>query len=314
MINQSRTPKKAAAEQGKGGNRRATFADTVRRILEDALSSDMRNDYLIPPSTAENSAYVKLYDPDEERKKNRDRQTWMIVRWTKGIVAYFKHSQNKVLLPTKPKSEFEVPLLTGENLKLASNLDLDVAQDEGGLWYGSGADYEFNPANLDGDLSSFRDDGIHELQPEQYLHARLAPMLRLYHQRAKFLGRMVKMSQVLMTLLTGATTLFAAIKEVDLRPVVPVMVALNALVTQTCENERFQTRLVNVRKSIESLTEVQIWWSSLTSRDKQKAFAKSKLVTKTEEQADAEIAAWKKSAKVDDDSGEEEKKDDSKAK
>jgi len=55
-------------------------------------------------------------------------------------------------------------------------------------------------------------------------------------------------------------------------------------------------------------------WSSLTSRDKQKAFAKSKLVTKTEEQADAEIAAWKKSAKVDDDSGEEEKKDDSKAK
>lgn len=94
---------------------------------------------------------------------------------------------------------------------------------------------------------------------------------------------------------------------------VPVMVALNALVTQMSENERFQTRLVNVRKSIEALTEVQIWWSSLTSRDKQKAFAKAKLVSETEEQADAEIAAWKKSAKIDGDAGEEEQHDGSKA-
>jgi len=249
------------------------------------------------------------------RKINRDRRTWICVRWLKRIIAYCKYSHKHILLPAKSsKSGFEVPLLTGENLKLASSKEIDGSQEEGGLWYGSGSDYQFNPANLDGDLSSFKDDGIHELQPEQYLQARLAPMLRLYHKRAKFLGRMVKISQVLMTILTGATTLLAAIKEVDLRPLVPVMVALNALVTQMCESERFYTRLVNVRKSIEELTDLQVWWSSLTSRDKQKAFAKAKLVTKTEEQADAEIAAWKKSATVDDDAGEEEDKDDSKAK
>merc|ERR1712048_1046165 len=115
-----------------------------------------------------------------------------------------------------------------------------------------------------------------------------------------------------MTLLTGGTTLIAAIQEVDLRYLVPVMVALNALVSQCSEYERFPTRLVNVRKSIEVLTSLQVWWAGLSMSEQQTKANFLRLVSKTEEQADAEIAAWKKSSRGD--KGEEEEKEEDKEK
>merc|ERR1712151_1234820 len=143
-----------------------------------------------------------------------------------------------------------------------------------------------------------KDDGVSDLQSDQYIQARLSHMLRKYNQRAKNLGRLVKASQVFMTLLTGGTTLIAALQEIDLRYLVPVMVALNALVSQCSEYERFPTRLVNVRKSIEVLTSLQVWWAGLSMSEQRQKANFQKLVTKTEEQADAEIAAWKKSSSV----------------
>merc|ERR1712203_243123 len=147
-----------------------------------------------------------------------------------------------------------------------------------------------------------------------YIQARLSHMLRTYNYRAMILGRGVKTSQVFMTLTTGATTLIAALQQVDLRYLVPVMVSLNALVAQCSEFERFPTRLVNVRKSIEILTGLQVWWAGLSMSEQRQQANFLKLVSKTEEQADAEISAWKKSSSVEaDDDEEEEKKNEKKS-
>merc|ERR1712203_764098 len=144
-----------------------------------------------------------------------------------------------------------------------------------------------------------------------YIQARLSHMLRTYNYRAMILGRGVKTSQVFMTLTTGATTLIAALQQVDLRYLVPVMVSLNALVSQCSEFERFPTRLVNVRKSIEILTGLQVWWAGLNDSERRHKPNILKLVSKTEDQADAEIAAWKKSTSVEAE-GDHEKEEDEK--
>lgn len=168
------------------------------------------------------------------------------------------------------------------------------------LWKGSGGDYEFCDKAMDRDLKSFVDDGLCELQPDHYFYARLSPMMRSYNLRARHLGRLVKTSQVIMTMLTASTTLFAAIKKADLRPIVPIVVALSALVSQCSEYERLPTRLVNVRKSIENLMSLQVWWEGLSPSERRQSANKAKLVITTEEQADAEISAWKKSSQTND--------------
>lgn len=304
-------------EGPKPPNRRVVFAETVNNIMEDALSSDLRNDFLENPTISDKAIHVKLYDPEAEKKKlglccfalRRCLSRWCC------CLSSCCHRSKKDDEATGEK--LDEPLLAGSlalRKKTLPDITSGLEPKEEDLWKGSGADYDFNEDAVEKELQTFADDGICELQAEQYAHARLSPMLRHYNKRSKSLGRLVKKSQVLMTLMTGATTLFAAIKEVDLRPAVPILVALSALIAQCSEYERLPTRLVNVRKSVENLTKLQVWWAGLTPTEQRNPANKAKLVTMTEEQADAEISAWKKSSQVTDGEGPEQQDDSSQKK
>lgn len=315
-------PKKAGDKQegSKPTSLRVIFAETVQSIMEEALSSDLRNDYLSPPTAADKTVHVTLYDPEVEKEKKGMRcfalrQT--LSRWFCCCCRLPSCSQRSQKNGATARGKLNEPLLAGAiSLRKKQNIDLAgrlEAKDDH-LWHGSGADFEFTEHAVEPDLVSFKDDGICELQPDEYVHARLGPMLRHYNKRSRALGRMVKQTQVVMTLMTGATTLFAAFKEVDLRPAVPIVVALSALIAQCSESERLPTRLVNVRKSVENLTHLQIWWAGLTPFEQREPNNKSKLVTKTEEQADAEISAWKKSSLATSSAGQDQQDDSSQKK
>merc|ERR1712000_704314 len=97
-------------------------------------------------------------------------------------------------------------------------------------------------------------------------------------------GRRVKVLQITVTLLTGLTTLVAAMPGIDLRPCVPIIVAFVAMLSQTLEFENFQARLTNVQKSLETLKELQVWWQSLSASERRKPPNKERLVATTEEQ------------------------------
>jgi len=266
-------PKKEEEET----NRRAVFAKTIKGILDDALSSDMRYDFMLAPTKQEKPGLVQLYDSKEQVMKQ--------TRWSCLPSCCIRRGNlQDILLKNRPKAE--------DNAELA-------------LWTGTGSDFVFNPESLEGRHA--KDDGLTEIQPDDYIQIRLIPMLRKYNYQARFLGWLVKGTQVSITFMTGVTTMFAAFKQVDLRPFVPIIVAWNALLMQCTEYENLQTRLVNVRKSIEELTKLQVWWQSLSSPEKRSRRSKEKLVTTTEEQNDAEISAWKKSAKQDDDAAEQPK-------
>jgi len=277
QATEAKEKKKEATET----SRRAVFANTIKGILDDALSSDMRYDYLMSPKKGERTALVELYDSKKQMKEENK------TRWS--------------CLPsccTRRRG--------GGDLQEALLPTVSPEEDHSELWTGTGSDFAFNPESRDG--QSAKNDGLAELQPEDYLQIRLIPMLRKYNNQARFLGRMVKTVQVVITFMTGLTTMFAALTQIDLRPCVPIIVAWNALLMQCSEYENYQTRLVNVRKSIEELTNLQVWWQSLSGAEKRKPQSKEKLVTTTEEQNDAEISAWKKSGKKGGDEEDEQQK------
>jgi len=277
----------------------------------------MRNDYMIFPQTQDKIWSVRLHDPDAERTKAMRRGRNCLKKWLCMCVpdCLSKLFESRAKTHVKTATGLGQSLLHSDivPLRLKEKDHAEVSEKEHDLWRGAGADFLFNEDGVDSELTGFKDDGLSELQIEQYLQSRLSPLLRDYNKRAQFLGRFVKTSQVFMTLLTGGTTFLAAIKEVDLRFLVPLMVALNAMVAQCSEYERFPTRLVNVRKSIEELTGLQVWWSGLTGTEQRQKANFFKLVTKTEEQANAEISAWKKSSAIESDGGEEKKDDEKKS-
>jgi len=141
------------------------------------------------------------------------------------------------------------------------------------------------------------DDGYSLVSAEEYVIFRLQPMILEFQDTARKLGTATKIIQTIVALLTGLTTLAAAVKQYNLQPLVPVLVGLVSLLNAFFGFENIQVRLVNVQRALETLQNQETWWQSLSLTERREFENKERLVAVTEEQSDADISAWKKSSK-----------------
>lgn len=243
---------------GEGESKRHMFAHECQRILDDSLGTELMFDYLENPSPEKKKEAFNLFDSTAHEPK-----------------------------PTRCQ-RICGKRTSGESRRIkVDSTDVD-------LWETAGHDFKFHLATLDEHL---KDDGWSVLNAEQYINVRMFPMLQQLHSRAKVVGRVTRNMQVVITVLTAMTTLVAAFQQVDLRKCVPVAVATVAVFTQILQFEKFESRLYNIQRSIQKLKELQIWWYSLSASERRKNSTKEFLVSHTEEQADCEIAPWKKADK-----------------
>jgi len=283
------------------------FANTVNHILKVSLSNDMRNDFLDNPSLSERPEHCNFYDPETAARKPATR---CCCRRSQK-----QHNLHDPLLAAKlglpEKTETTLPQKT-ETLKATKEPESNAVDEPSPAGMsemqrgtappqvisGKSQDDEAaadNETAAAQELESFVDDGLCELLPEQYIQARLSPMMRHYDRRVTALGGLVQGVQLFLSFLAAFTAWLAhGVKGVDTRPCVPVVVALTNLVALLAENERLRTRLDYVGESVEILAELKIWWAGLTEIEKEEHRNRSRLVTKSEEQADAEISAWQK--------------------
>merc|ERR1712048_837458 len=89
----------------------------------------------------------------------------------------------------------------------------------------------------------------------------------------------------------------AALKTVDLRPTVPIIVAMVSMLNAFSDFENLSHCLINMQKALENLKGLNIWWQSLSVAERRATENKEHLVSTTEEQADAYVSAWKKTTK-----------------
>jgi len=290
------------AQTGAGGGgvgKRSIFAAECQRIISDTLGSDMMYDYLDDPGTEAKKSSVTLFDSDA--LSNKGPNCFQRVFCCNGKAKEKSGKGGKgdspscfaSLCGSGKKGKKDALLAAGGGFGGDEAGEDDDANTD--LWEAAGHDFKFNPSVMEGEV--VRDDGCSLLNGEEYTHVRMFPLLQEYHHRAKVVGRAVKTLQMTIMLTTGLTTLVAAMPHYDLRPCVPIMVAFVALLSTSLEFENYQSRLTNLQKSLETLKGLQIWWQSLSASERRLRANKERLVSTTEEQADAEISPWKKSSK-----------------
>lgn len=138
-----------------------------------------------------------------------------------------------------------------------------------------------------------RDDGFALVTAEDYIVFRLKQQIMHYQERSPTLNRLSSMLQVAQYLLTAITT---ALTVSGMIVIVPIPVAAIALITGVSDFEQITSRLRNVNQCKMQLTNLLIWWESLSMVEKRLPVNKEYLVKVTEDNTNAEVSAFIKSA------------------
>jgi len=269
-------------------SRRVTFCSELERINSDAVGSDIRQDALVEPSNA------ILKEISEKRyESNRAKKTFI----KKTSLPFFRYCQ-KILLdtvscswcrrfciccrkrsatPDTSQRPLGTPLLSFE------------AGEADNVWIRKGGDWTSNPLMIEDDF--LRDDGIGLVTAEDYIHFRFLPMLQYYNFRSQQLSNLTQNLQIATFL---GTAVVAGAGALDYEHWVPLIVAFISFMNGILEFENFPSQLRNVNQCLESLTNLRLWWQSLSMVERRMPRNKDILVQGTEMTADAEISAWKK--------------------
>jgi len=136
------------------------------------------------------------------------------------------------------------------------------------------------------------DNGVAVLTAADYCQFRLQPLIAEYKARSPVLSRRLGSFHLIMVFLTALTT---GLAMTSYRLWVPLVVSVGAAVATTLEWEQLQNRHRNVNQCLEELSDLYIWWESLSMVEKRMPKHKEQLVFSTENNNDAEISAFVKS-------------------
>ena len=142
-------------------------------------------------------------------------------------------------------------------------------------------------------MNVVRDDGFSLVTAEDYVTFRLKPQIIFYQELSPWLNRLSSWLQVTSYLLTAVTTALALIGR---EAFVPIPIALIALITAVSDFEQLTSRLRNVNQCKMALENLLIWWESLSMVEKRLPVNKEYLVKVAEDNTNAEVSAFIKSA------------------
>jgi biopolymer transport protein ExbB/TolQ len=143
------------------------------------------------------------------------------------------------------------------------------------------------------DFDTIFDNGVAVLTAADYCQFRLQPLIAEYKARSPILSRRLGSFHLIMVILTALTT---GLAMTSYRLWVPLLVSVGAAIATTLEWEQLQNRHRNVNQCLEELSDLYTWWESLSMVEKRMPKHKEQLVFNTENNNDAEISAFVKSA------------------
>lgn len=132
-------------------------------------------------------------------------------------------------------------------------------------------------------------DGISFLTPERYLEVRLDDQLSYYRKQTRTLQRQRSEFQLLIFFVGGVGTLLAALGyQLWVALTTATVTALAAWVA----NLKLDPNLVKYNQTAADLSNLRVWWNTLSPDDKTKPDNKETLVNKTEDILEKELAGW----------------------
>lgn len=130
-------------------------------------------------------------------------------------------------------------------------------------------------------------DAFSHITADEYLHARLTPLIAGLKFRAPVLGWLWASAQTTTFLGTG---LAAAFSVFNMREFIPIVVAFVSAVDSVAQFEQLQVRMVAANGALAELQGLFLWWNALTLADRRRDRTKEHLVTVTEDMASSEAA------------------------
>lgn len=236
--------------------RRAIFAENLDRIHSEAIMSDLSSTALA--SVKENSfrTVIRTMYGHKSRERQMPEDTMKMV---------FESSDEAIT-------------------KAAAKRSRAIVSDST-----SAPRIMFDPQSLD----VLRDDGFALVTAEDYVTFRLKPQILSYQSKSPKLNGISSWLQIISYLLTAATTALAVL---DYTAFVPIPVAAIALITGISDFEQLTNRLRNVNQCLLQLENLLIWWESLSMVEKRLPANKEYLVKVAEENMNAEVSAFIKTA------------------
>ena len=138
------------------------------------------------------------------------------------------------------------------------------------------------------ELDSF-DDHYSPTQPDEYIRLRILKSLRFYRKRLPTYAKKKEFSQ--WTIMLGTAT-GALIAFIGFAPQVAIISSVTAAIASWMEFTTTAAKIARYNGIIVALTNLLLWWDSLSLVDKASPLNIDTLVLKTEETLSAERAAW----------------------
>jgi hypothetical protein len=165
------------------------------------------------------------------------------------------------------------------------------------------------------EIDSF-DDHYSPTKPDEYIRLRMLKALRFYRERLPSYAAKKDVSQ--WTIMVGTAT-GALIAFIGFAPQVAIISSVTAAIASWMEFTTTATKVARYNAIIVALTNLLLWWDSLSLVDKASPLNVDLLVMKAEETLSAERAAWvggsgSEDSKKKGDGDEEEEGDDAKKK
>jgi len=150
--------------------------------------------------------------------------------------------------------------------------------------------YKYNgpiPPQMNG--AAGKDDGYSTLSAEQYIKIRIDDQLSYYQNTAFKLEKQLKTFQWLILLSGGVGTFLAAAGF-------PIWVALTTTLVATfvsfLEYKQLENTLIKYNQTRTELSNIKLWWISLSNSERTKEENKDKLVQKIEDFLRTELSGW----------------------
>jgi len=138
------------------------------------------------------------------------------------------------------------------------------------------------------EIDSF-DDHYSPTKPDEYIRLRILKALRFYRKRLPTYAKKKEFSQ--WTIMLGTAT-GALIAFIGFAPQVAIISSVTAAIASWMEFTTTAAKIARYNGIIVALTNLLLWWDSLSLVDKASPLNIDTLVLKTEETLSAERAAW----------------------
>ncbi|KAK3257637.1 hypothetical protein CYMTET_33288 [Cymbomonas tetramitiformis] len=173
--------------------------------------------------------------------------------------------------------------------ELMSIGDLSLSQPESSYLKAASFDRYLKSFVNKNNTSSYKDDGISRLMPDQYVKARVNPEIHYY---AKLIPKYQRTAGLFSIAIYVISTSSALLATLQYELWIPLIVAVTSSLQSVLEFHQYQGRVAKSNSSMLQLQNMRVWWRSLSPVEKASRISLRRLVFSTESILESEFLTW----------------------